>query len=115
MSHSGSPSNRVPGFAGLPAGVTQGDCDGSADTLGEMDAQGLWTAASASLREKIAMEFARARCDDLRDALLEAAEYGRDSAPMVPKILGAALWGAWIDYRDQMLNQLRRRGQLDSR
>jgi hypothetical protein len=114
MSHSGNLANRaLPSFAGLPPGVSQRDCDGPADALGDMDAPGLWAASSPSLREKIAMGFARARRDDVRDALLEAAQSGRDSAPLAPKKLGAVLWRAWIDYRDQMLNQLRRRGQLD--
>jgi len=114
MSHLGKPGNlALRSFAGLPPGVNQRDCDGPIDPLDDMDAQDLWAASTESVREKIAMGFARARSDDVRDALLGAAQTDRHFSRAAPQGLGAALWSAWIDYRDQMLNQLRRRGQLD--
>jgi hypothetical protein len=59
------------------------------------------------------MQFARARADDVRDALLDAQVPERASTRATERALGAALWRAWICYRDQVLDRLHRKGRLE--
>jgi hypothetical protein len=102
-------------FAGLPPGIRQSDCDGPTDEPSDLDGDRLWAACSDSLQERIAMQFARTRADDVRDAVLDAEGLDGQAAPALPQSMGTALWRAWIDYRDHVLNQLHRRGQVDLR
>jgi hypothetical protein len=95
----------------LPPGIRPGDCDGPAPA--DADADQFWAGCAANLRERIAMQFARARADDVRDALLDAQMPARVPAHAIHQAVGAALWRAWIGYRDQVLEQLQRRGQFD--
>jgi hypothetical protein len=100
-------------FSALPPGIRPVDYDRPADALADADRARLWAGCAAGLREKIALQFARARADDVRDALLDAQTPGRQSAQAIPHAVGTALLRAWIVYRDQILNQLHRRGQID--
>jgi len=111
---------------GLPAGVTQADCDGPADELAQASEAELWRICLPGQREAIAQRFAQCHGDDLRDALLEAqdaaglpagagsrsADAGRGTARSPAEALAAAIWRLWLVHRDRALNDLYRRGEL---
>jgi hypothetical protein len=100
-------------FGVLPPGISQSQCDRPAEALADADLEHIWIACPKSMRERIAMQFAQARADDVRDALLDAPGSDYQRATATPAALGAVLWRAWISYRDQMLNQFYRRGQIN--
>ncbi|MGD1275663.1 MAG: hypothetical protein ABR964_00395 [Tepidisphaeraceae bacterium] len=111
---------------GLPAGVTQADCDGPADELAGASEAELWRICLPGQREAIAQGFAQRHGDDLRDALLEAqdaaglpgsagsrtAHAGWRPARSPTQVLAAAIWRLWLAHRDGALNDLYRRGEL---
>jgi hypothetical protein len=100
-------------FSALPPGTRPGDCERSAATIFDADPDQLWAGCTAGQKERIAQQFARVRADDVRDALLDAPPPARQPAAPIPRELGATLWRAWIRYRDQVLDQLHRNGQIE--
>lgn len=100
-------------FPALPPGTRPGDCDRCGATIPDADPDQLWAGCAAGLKERIALQFARGRADDVRDAVLDASPPARSAAPPSPRDLGATLWPAWIRYRDQVLDQLHRNGQIE--
>lgn len=114
MSCCANPADRpVRRFSALPPGTSQSQCDRPADALADADLEQIWIACPQGMRERIAMQFAHARADDVRDALLDGPGPPHPRAAAMPITAGATLWRAWIGYRDQILNQFHRRGQIN--
>jgi hypothetical protein len=102
---------------GLPAGVSQSDCDGPRDNFADAGDEELWNACAPRQQEQIAEDFAETRADDVRDALLDASE---DAArpgvvshpPRCASVVGQRIWRAWIIHRDREVGELHRRGMI---
>lgn len=107
-------SNGVPGWglvgSHLPPGVRDVECDGFADPLSEAGEDDLWRRCGPREQERLSSRFAESHLIFLRDAVLDAEDSvsarGRDGA------LGAALWAAWLCFRDRALRELRRCGEF---
>lgn len=95
---------------GLPAGISQSNCDGPEDPLADADGPQLWLACEAEQQEAIVADFADAHRDELRDAILELEDRPRPSGDAAS--LGKQTWQAWIAFRDQSLRELHRRGEI---
>jgi hypothetical protein len=101
----------------LPAGIRQSDCDGPANELAEADSDFLWNACNERLQEMVSARFLEVNSERLRDALLDtqdgfAVVASPDGEPAAS--LGRMLWTLWISYRDRVLREMARRGDLSS-
>ncbi len=102
----------------LPAGIRQADCDGRPNDLAEADGNSLWLACDERQQEALSARFLQFNSERLRDALLDVQdEFGFLEAPRNDESgvsIGRALWTLWIKYRDRMLREMVRRGELSS-
>jgi hypothetical protein len=91
---------------GLPPGTSQPDCDGFPDPFARAGDSQLWLACDDRQRIQIAQDFALARPEAVRDAILDSQDSG------TARQLGRALWQCWISYRRKALNQLHQQGLI---
>jgi hypothetical protein len=102
----------------LPAGIRQSDCDGPANDLAEADGDFLWNACDERQQELVSARFLQVNLERLRDALLDSQD-GFVSLVVSPDgesaaSLGRIFWTLWISYRDRVLREMARRGDLSS-
>jgi hypothetical protein len=102
----------------LPAGVRQADCDGRPNDLAEADGNSLWHACDERQQEALSARFLQFSSERLRDALLDVQD-GAGWVAASPEhetgaSIGRMLWTLWISFRDRMLREMVRRGELSS-
>lgn len=106
------------GDPGLPPGVRQADCDGRMSEGAEADGDFLWHSCDERQQERLSERFLQVNAERLRDALLDAQDgAGLGAAPAHQESgasMGRLLWILWISYRDRMLREMVRRGEISS-
>jgi hypothetical protein len=102
----------------LPAGIRQADCDGPENELADSDGNRLWTACDACRQESMSVRFVQLNLEQLRDALLDTQDAFALAAASSNGTPGASLgrwvWTMWISYRDRVLREMVRRGDLST-